>query len=89
MATTLAAIQAKAARDGRFREALLRDPHAALAAEGVAVPPEVLVTVVEAGPGRVVLVLPPHLGADGGLDDDALAGSAGGTLFSPTATWGC
>jgi hypothetical protein len=78
---TLQEIQAKAARDGGFRAALLRDPYGALAGEGIEVPAGVEVTVVEATPERVTLVLPP-LVTDGELDEDALAGSAGGTAYA-------
>ena len=76
---TLAEIQAKAARDQSFRAALLRDPHSALASEGIEVPARVEVTVVEATPQRVTLVIPPAVAGEE-LDEDALAGSAGGTM---------
>jgi hypothetical protein len=76
---TLQELQAKAAHDEAFRAALLRDPYGTLAGEGIEVPAGVEVTVVEATPERVTLVLPPPV-ADDELDEDALAGSAGGTV---------
>ena len=86
MAATLADIQVKAARDAGFRAALLRNPYATLAAEGVEVPAHVMVTVVEATPDHLVLVLPPP-DDDGELGEDALAGATGGTWG--LVTWLC
>jgi hypothetical protein len=84
MPTTMELIQRKAAQDAEFRAALLRDPHAALAGEGIELPDEVRVTVVEATPEHVTLVLPPRVDEDGELGEDALAGSAGGTFVPPS-----
>ena len=72
MPPTLREIQAKAAQDEDLRAALLRDPLATLTAMGLEVPAGVMVTVVEASPEHVMLVIPPKLPDDG--DDQEPAG---------------
>ncbi|TWB70663.1 putative ribosomally synthesized peptide [Nitrospirillum amazonense] len=67
---------AKAWADAAFKARLLADPAGTLAAEGVAVPPGVRLTLVEDTDTVQTLVLPPRP-AD--LSDDDLAGIAGGT----------
>ncbi|MBM9468909.1 NHLP leader peptide family RiPP precursor [Nakamurella leprariae] len=71
----------RSATDPEFRAALIADPRAALSAEGVVVPAEVGITVVESVPGEMVLALPPAVSDDEELSEDALAGAAAGTGF--------
>jgi hypothetical protein len=80
MAASMQDIQTKAAQDEVFRAELLRDPRGALAGEGIQVPEEVELTVVEATPEHVTLVIPPHVSDLGELGEDALAGTSGGTI---------
>lgn len=68
---------AKAWADEGFKRALLTDPMATLAAEGVALPPGLQIKVVENTPGTLHLVLPQP--PSDPLTDEAVDGAAGGT----------
>ena len=63
-----------------FRAALLADPRAALAEQGLEFPDEVTLTVLEETPTSFFLVLPPASAAPQGfiLSDDELDNMAGG-----------
>ncbi|MBP2229599.1 hypothetical protein J2847_002898 [Azospirillum agricola] len=82
----LTSILAKSQTDPSFRERLLADPAATLAAEGMAVPPGLTVAVVEDTATKTHLVLPPAT-PDGVLSDRELDGVAGG-VFGPGGIWG-
>jgi len=71
----LAALIARAQKDANFREALVADPKAVLAAEGIALPDDLNLRVVELASNERLLVLPPPGEA---LSDEALAGVVGG-----------
>jgi hypothetical protein len=77
----------RSATDPEFRAALLADPRAALSAEGVAVPAEIAIRVVESGPGEMVLALPPAVADDEELSEDALAAASGGTGLMSVITY--
>jgi hypothetical protein len=68
-------VENKIGTDAKFREAILKDPKAALAAEGIQVDDTVKVQVIEATSTLIPLVVPA---ATEELSDDALAGVAGG-----------
>jgi hypothetical protein len=70
-------IQAKASVDAGFREQLLADPRAALAAEGVELPGSMDVEVRSSGANTLVLTLPPVVDRTE-LSDGELAGTAAG-----------
>ncbi|MBM9466145.1 NHLP leader peptide family RiPP precursor [Nakamurella leprariae] len=72
-------LQVKAATDPEFRAALFADPRAALAAEGIQLPDDLTVRVVESTPQQVVLSIPAPVSEDVELGEDALAGASGGT----------
>ncbi len=75
--------------DEAFKERLVADPAATLAAEGVEVPEGVTVrVVVESATERALVVPPPP---DTALSDEELSGVHGGWYF-PTdvcGTWDC
>ena len=70
----LGSIVSKALQDEAFKERLIADPAATLAAEGVEIPDDVTVKVVADTETVRHLVLP----AAGALSDSELAGLAGG-----------
>jgi len=76
-AATLQRILAKAWADEGFKAALMADAPAALAGEGVALPPGLRLRVVENTDTDVTLILPPRP-ADA-VSDDALESVAGGS----------
>lgn len=75
----------RSATDETFRAALIADPRAALTAEGVDLPEAVTVRVVESTPDHIRIAIPPALNDDVELDEEALAGVAGGTTLSVIA----
>lgn len=82
-------IVSRAPQDPSFREQLLTDPVAALAAElGRPVPRGVTVRVVEEGPDEVFLVLPAAPPEAGALSDAELSSAAGGQGAEAMCAWG-
>jgi hypothetical protein len=78
----------KANADPAFRQHLLDDPKGAVAdLLGVALPPEMTITVLEETPGHHYLVLPPAAPAPDALplDDLELALVGGGRTLRPFA----
>jgi hypothetical protein len=73
----------KSATDFAFRAALLADPRRVLTEQGVAVPADVTVRVVESTRTELVIAIPPAVAENADLDDDALAGVTGGTWLLP------
>jgi Nitrile hydratase, alpha chain len=73
----------QAAKDGRFRRALLADPRGTLERElAVPLPAGVSLTVLEESPTERYLVLPPApKGQEGALSDQELEEVAGGTCM--------
>lgn len=75
----LTELQMKAATDPAFRAAVQADPRAALAAEGLELPADVTVRVVESTPEELVVAIPPAVPQDVELSEEGLAGVSGGT----------
>ncbi|MFT4306213.1 MAG: NHLP leader peptide family RiPP precursor [Microbacterium sp.] len=78
---TINEVRVKAATDAEFRKALLADPRATLVAEGIEVPEDVEIRVVESTAEEVFIDLPP-LG-DGALGEEELDAVAGGWSLFP------
>jgi hypothetical protein len=68
---------AKAWADTAFKQALLTNPMATLAAEGVVVPPGLQIKVFENTPGMMHVILPQPPSEM--LSDEAVASAAGGS----------
>lgn len=70
----------KAESDAAFREALKRDPHAAIKGLGMSTRPNLKIQVLEETAEQAYVVLPFHTtpGAGGELSDDALGAVSGG-----------
>jgi hypothetical protein len=77
MPLTMQDLQLRAATDEVFRSALLADPRGTLAAEGVEIPSEVEIRVIEATATTVSIVIPPLV--EGELHAALLENVAGGT----------
>jgi hypothetical protein len=73
-------LMARLATDDALREAIKADPRDVLRREGVDVPAEMQVKVVESTPDTLYIALPPKAegGAEGELSDVELEGVAGG-----------
>jgi len=72
-----AAIAQASATDSAFREALLRDPHAAILQRfNVSIARDIPVFVHEESPAGIHIVIPPR--ETGALSDDQLDGVSGG-----------
>lgn len=81
-------IIARAWADPAFKQALLSDPAATLAAEGLPTPAGVELKVVENTPTLVHLILPAKPDAE--LSDDELDGVSGGYAgfgYAPPCFW--
>ena len=78
-------VVARAVNDEAFRAALLAESNAVLRAEGVDVPVGVEVTVVQASPTQMFLVLPDP----SAVSEELLAASAGGSTVGSGGTVGC
>jgi hypothetical protein len=76
-------IIAKAWRDPAFKAALIANPAAALAAEGIDVPAGMVVTVLENTDKQFHLVLPPVPTDE--LADEQLGSAAGGMCYCKCA----
>jgi hypothetical protein len=76
---------AKCWADETFRQRLMSDPGAVLAAEGIAVPAGVKVRVVADSPSGMTLVIPPRPTE---LSDASLDGVAGGRPGHVVGIWG-
>ncbi len=70
-------VVAKAWADEAFKAALIADPNAALAAEGIAVPAGVKLKVLEDTSDTMHFILPPPPSA--ALSDEAVGSVAGGS----------
>lgn len=85
----LAALLERSATDGVFRQLLLADPRGTLEAEGVPIPPEIEVIVLENTASEVNLVI-PAAPDQGDLEDAQLENMAGGggsaIVFAPFPT---
>ncbi|MGH7922683.1 MAG: NHLP leader peptide family RiPP precursor, partial [Candidatus Dormibacteraceae bacterium] len=84
MATTFQDIQIKAATDEQFRAALKRDPRGTLAAEGIDVPADSEVLIIEGTDKQIPLVLPPVF--EGELTEEVLSDVVGGTHMTVMTT---
>ncbi|MTD16842.1 hypothetical protein GIS00_23185 [Nakamurella sp. YIM 132087] len=84
MTITLTDLQTRSATDKDFRDALIADPAAVLAEQGVEIPEGVAVEVHPSTTETLVLTLPPFAGAaaDVELSEDDLEGASGG-LYMP------
>jgi hypothetical protein len=71
-------IVAKCWADAEFKAKLLADPKTTLAAEGIAVPDDMELRVVENTPNLTYVVL-PEIPPDGELTDETLSGVIGGS----------
>jgi hypothetical protein len=80
-------IIAKAWADDAFKAALLANPNATLAAEGIAVPDGLTLKVLEDTPGTMHVILPKPPAA--ALSDEAVGSVAGGFCTMPPTFTHC
>ncbi|MFT4306211.1 MAG: NHLP leader peptide family RiPP precursor [Microbacterium sp.] len=81
MAVTIDEVRRRAATDERFRAALLAEPRETLAAEGIEIPEQVSIRVVESTTEDVFIDLPPL--SDRRLSEEELGALSGGFSFFP------
>jgi hypothetical protein len=74
-------VVAKAWADEAFKAALIANPNATLAAEGIAVPAGLTLKVMEDTPGTMHVILPQPPSA--ALSDEAVGAVAGGICMLP------
>ncbi len=80
-------IIAKAWADDAFKAALIANPNATLAAEGIAVPGGLTLKVLEDTPGTMHVILPQPPAA--ALSDEAIGSVAGGFCDIPRTFTSC